>query len=716
MISTKVLERLSSPAELQRLSLKDLQELAEDIRELILNTVSKNGGHLAPSLGTVELTLALYSVFDFSIDKIVWDVGHQAYTHKILTGRKNIFHTLRTKGGISGFPRRSESKFDYFGVGHASTSISAALGLLLSEEIQNKFGKVIAVIGDGALTGGEAFEALNHAGQLKKNLIVILNDNEMSIAKNVGALSEYLSDVRLHPQYRKAKKDFEDFVKGLPMSEKILQAAYSVGYGLKSAIVPGNIFEAFGFTYLGPVDGHNIKVMQDIFTRARELDEPILIHVHTKKGKGYEPAEKFPEKFHGVGKFDKENGEVEKKVSPPTYTEIFSQAILELAEKNKKIVAITAAMPSGTGLKDFSKKFPERFFDVGIAEEHATTLAAGMAAGGLHPVVAIYSTFIQRAYDQILHDVCLQNLPVIFCLDRAGLVGEDGATLQSTFRDSTYTATDDLPKVDASALTKKLTLTGGVEDNTLIGGKGADLINGNAGDDLIIGNGGADTFVYSSGNDTIGDYGNGTDKISLTGALQDFNLDGDDVIIGFGSDSLTIAGMAGKKITFVENVGGRVTTQINIFAEDGMFNSAKTAQTLSADTTDFTAGTGIITIDGGLSTGEIEIVGNAKPNKIYAGNNGSTINGGTGSDSLWGGTGSDTFIYESGGGKDVIYGFDNNDALQIGGDFNATVKNNSIAFKVGSTANAITLKDYTADTFTINGDTYQISGNTLTKK
>ena len=413
-ISTKLLERLSSPAELQRFSLKDLEELAKDIREMILDTVSKNGGHLAPSLGTVELTLALYSVFDFSIDKIVWDVGHQAYAHKILTGRKNIFHTLRTKGGISGFPRRTESPFDYFGVGHASTSISAALGLLLSEEIQNKFGKVIAVIGDGALTGGEAFEALNHAGQLKKNLIVILNDNEMSIAKNVGALSEYLSDVRLHPQYRKAKKDFEDFVKGLPMSEKILQAAYSVGYGLKSAIVPGNIFEALGFTYLGPVDGHNIKVMQDIFTRARELDEPILIHVHTKKGKGYEPAEKSPEKFHGVGKFDKENGEVEKKVSPPTYTEIFSQAILSLAEKDKKIVAITAAMPSGTGLKDFSKKFPERFFDVGIAEEHAVTLAAGMAAGGLRPVVAIYSTFIQRAYDQILHDVCLQNLPVFF--------------------------------------------------------------------------------------------------------------------------------------------------------------------------------------------------------------------------------------------------------------------------------------------------------------
>jgi len=434
VIVTSLLERLTSPAELQRLSLIDLQLLADEIRELILNTVSKTGGHLAPSLGTVELTVALYSVFDFSIDKIVWDVGHQSYAHKILTGRKNIFHTLRTKGGISGFPRRVESPFDYFGVGHASTSISAALGLLLSEEIQNKFGKVIAVIGDGALTGGESFEALNHAGQLKKNLIVILNDNEMSIAKNVGALADYLSDVRLHPNYKKAKKDFEDFVKNLPMSEKILNAAYSVGYGLKSAIVPNTIFEALGFTYIGPVDGHNVSAMKDIFSRVNNyLDEPVLIHVHTKKGKGYEPAEKSPEKFHGVGKFNKLTGEIFKKVSPPTYTEVFAQAIVDCAEKNKKISAITAAMPSGTGLKNFAEKFPDRFFDVGIAEEHAVTLAAGMAAGGLIPVVAIYSTFIQRAYDQILHDVCLQNLPVIFCLDRAGLVGEDGATHHGIF-------------------------------------------------------------------------------------------------------------------------------------------------------------------------------------------------------------------------------------------------------------------------------------------
>lgn len=427
------MERLTSPAELHRVSLRELKELAEEIRELILNTVSKNGGHLAPSLGTVELTIALYSVFDFSIDKIVWDVGHQAYTHKILTGRKDIFHTLRKKDGISGFPRRIESKFDYFGVGHASTSISAALGLLLSEEIQHKFGKVIAVIGDGALTGGESFEALNHAGQLKKNLIVILNDNEMSIAKNVGALSDYLSEVRLNPQYRKAKKDFEEFVKGLPMSEKILNAAYSVGYGLKSAIVPGTIFEALGFTYIGPIDGHNISIMKDIFKKVSALDEPVLIHIFTKKGKGYAPAEKFPEKFHGVGKFKKDSGEIIKKVSPPTYTEIFSKSIVDFAEKNKKIVAITAAMPSGTGLKNFAEKFPERFFDVGIAEEHAVTFAAGLSAGGLIPVVAIYSTFIQRAYDQIVHDVCLQNLHVIFCIDRAGIVGEDGATHQGIF-------------------------------------------------------------------------------------------------------------------------------------------------------------------------------------------------------------------------------------------------------------------------------------------
>ena len=445
------MERLNSPAELHRMNLYELKILADEIRELILTTVAKNGGHLAPSLGTVELTLALYSVFDLSIDKIIWDVGHQTYTHKILTGRRDNFNTLRQRGGISGFPRRVESRYDHFGVGHASTSISAALGILTAEELQGGFGKVIAVIGDGALTGGESFEALNHAGQLKKKLIVILNDNEMSIAKNVGALSEYLSEIRLAPQYRRAKKEFEDLMRNLPIpdiGDKILNAAKSVRYGVKSAIVPDTIFEALGFVYLGPIDGHDINAMKDIFSRVSVIDEPVLIHVNTKKGKGYEPAEKFPEKFHGVGKFDKYTGEVAKKNSPPTYTEIFGNALIDCAKENEKIVAVTAAMPAGTGLKNFAMKFPRRFFDVGIAEEHAVTFAAGMAANGLRPVVAIYSTFIQRAYDQILHDVCLQNLPIIFCLDRAGLVGEDGATHHGVF-DMAYLRT--IPNINILA-------------------------------------------------------------------------------------------------------------------------------------------------------------------------------------------------------------------------------------------------------------------------
>ncbi|MBR0260834.1 MAG: 1-deoxy-D-xylulose-5-phosphate synthase [Selenomonadaceae bacterium] len=418
------------------MSLTDLEELAGEIRELILTTVAKNGGHLAPSLGTVELTLALYSVFDFSKDRLIWDVGHQAYTHKILTGRRDTFHTLRTLGGITGFPKRAESPFDSFGVGHASTSISAALGFLIAAEIEKVNRKVIAVIGDGALTGGMAFEALNHAGQLKKNLLVILNDNEMSIDKNVGALSEYLSKIRLKPQFHRVKKEFEDFVKNIPfrdVGEKILLAANSVRAGVSAAVFPGAMFEAFGFTYLGPIDGHDIKGMKDVFSRVGIINAPVLIHVNTTKGKGYPPAETAPEKFHGVGKFDKATGLVIKKKSPPSYTEIFSQAVIDCATRDKKIVAITAAMPTGTGLKKFAEKFPRRFFDVGIAEEHAVTLAAGMAAGGLKPVVAIYSTFFQRAYDQILHDVCLQNLPVLLCLDRAGLVGEDGATHHGAF-------------------------------------------------------------------------------------------------------------------------------------------------------------------------------------------------------------------------------------------------------------------------------------------
>ena len=430
------MKRLNLPAQLQTLSLVELEELAGEIRELILTTVAKNGGHLAPSLGTVELTLALYSVFDFSKDRLIWDVGHQAYTHKILTGRRDTFHTLRTLGGITGFPKRVESPFDSFGVGHASTSISAALGFLIASEIEKVKRKVIAVIGDGALTGGMAFEALNHAGQLKKNLLVVLNDNEMSIDKNVGALSEYLSKIRLKPQFHRAKKEFEEFVKNIPfrdLSEKILLAANSVKAGVSAAVFPGAMFEALGFTYLGPIDGHDIGGLKDVFSRVGVINAPVLIHVNTTKGKGYPPAETAPEKFHGVGKFDKATGQVIKKKSPPSYTEIFSQAVIDCAARDERIVAITAAMPTGTGLKKFAERFPHRFFDVGIAEEHAVTLAAGMAAGGLRPVVAIYSTFMQRAYDQILHDVCLQNLPVLLCLDRAGLVGEDGATHHGAF-------------------------------------------------------------------------------------------------------------------------------------------------------------------------------------------------------------------------------------------------------------------------------------------
>ena len=431
-----MLENIISPLELRKMTVKELDELAAEIRQFILSTVSKTGGHLAPSLGTVELTLALFSVFDLENDRIVWDVGHQAYTHKILTDRRDRFDTLRTLGGISGFPKRSESKYDAFGVGHASTSISAALGLLIADEISSKKNNVIAVIGDGALTGGEAFEGLNHAGQLKKNLIVVLNDNEMSIDKNVGALSEYLSQIRLTPRYRQAKKDFETFVKRIPIAsigDKILSTANSIKYGVKSAISAGGIFEALGFVYIGPVDGHDIKAMQETFTRIKELNEPVLIHVHTIKGRGYAPAEESPDKFHGVGRFDIETGEVEKKLTPPTYTSIFSRAVIDCAKKNDKLVAITAAMPSGTGLKTFGEMFPERFFDVGIAEEHALTLAAGMAAGGLHPIVALYSTFAQRGYDQLLHDICLQNLPLTLCLDRAGLVGEDGPTHHGVF-------------------------------------------------------------------------------------------------------------------------------------------------------------------------------------------------------------------------------------------------------------------------------------------
>lgn len=430
-----ILEKIENPQQLKNLSLQQLEKLALELRSFIIENVAQTGGHLAPSLGVVDLTIALHRVFDCPHDKIVWDVGHQAYAHKILTGRRDQFHTLRQKDGITGFPRLAESPYDSFGVGHSSTSISAALGMAIARDLNKEKNHVLAVIGDGALTGGEAFEALNHAGDLGKNLIVILNDNEMSIDPNVGALSEYLSKMRTAPQYNRAKKDFGGLLKSIPhIGDTVLKTAEHIKDSVRFFLVPGGLFEEMGFTYIGPIDGHNIELLLEVLEQAKLMDGPLLIHVRTKKGKGYLPAEIEPDKFHGIGKFNMTTGAVIKKMGmPPTYTDVFGQALLDLADENDDIVAITAAMPSGTGLKRFSKVFPKRFFDVGIAEQHAMTLAAGLAAGGKQPVIVLYSTFAQRAYDQMLHDVCLQNLPVVLCLDRAGVVGEDGPTHHGVF-------------------------------------------------------------------------------------------------------------------------------------------------------------------------------------------------------------------------------------------------------------------------------------------
>ncbi len=430
-----LLNRIEKPEDVKALTVRELEQLASELRHFIIDTVSQNGGHLAPNLGTVELTLALYSVFSFPEDKLVWDVGHQAYTHKILTGRRDAFKTLRKKGGITGFPNRSESVYDAFGVGHASTSISAALGMALARDAKGEKNQVIAVIGDGALTGGESFEALNNAGDLGTKLIVILNDNEMSIDANVGAMSEYLSRIRIAPQYARAKRDMGSLLMSIPhIGDKVYKTASHLKDGVRSVLVPGSLFEEMGFHYIGPIDGHNIALLEEVLASAKEMEGPVLIHIHTVKGKGYKPAEQAPEKFHGVGCFDPSTGKSAKKAGcAPSYTSVFSKALIDLAKDRPDILAITAAMPSGTGLKAFGQAYPKRFFDVGIAEEHAMTLAAGMAAAGMHPVIALYSTFAQRAYDQLIHDVCLQNLPVTLCLDRAGLVGEDGPTHHGVF-------------------------------------------------------------------------------------------------------------------------------------------------------------------------------------------------------------------------------------------------------------------------------------------
>lgn len=430
----RLLDTLSEPSQIKKLGFKDLYRLAGEIRSEIIGVVSKNGGHLASNLGTVELTLALHYVFDFPRDKLLWDVGHQSYTHKIITGRKDRFHTLRQAGGISGFPNRSESEYDAFGSGHASTSVSAALGFCASKKILGQEYDVIAVIGDGSLTGGMAYEALNNAEEVADGLIVVLNDNEMSINKNVGALASYLSKIRMNPGFVRARRDLRSLVRNIPaVGGKMLRAAEQLEDHLTYFLVPGVFFESLDFSYLGPFDGHNIEDLVDIFRKAKGIEGNKVIHVRTKKGKGYEPAEQDSCSFHGTAPFDIETGVARRKNTVPTYTEIFGGSLLRLAEKNDRIIAVTAAMTEGTGLTEFSRTFPERFFDVGIAEEHAVTFAAAMAAGGLIPVVSIYSTFLQRSLDQIIHDVCLQNLPVVFCLDRAGIVGEDGCTHQGVF-------------------------------------------------------------------------------------------------------------------------------------------------------------------------------------------------------------------------------------------------------------------------------------------
>ena len=425
-----ILNNITNPKDLKKLNYEDKKELAEEIRSYIIDVVSKNGGHLASNLGVVELTIALHSIFDTPKDKIIWDVGHQTYVHKILTGRKNQMKTLRMLDGISGFPKTTESEYDCFNTGHSSTSISAALGMARARDILNENYKVIAVIGDGALTGGMAEEALNDAGASKSNIIVVLNDNEMSISKNVGGISLLLGKMRTKNVYTKANEKVRVRMGNIPkVGNKIVKLTSRIKNSIKQIFISKMYFEDIGYTYLGPVDGNDIEAVEEILEQSKKCKGPVLVHVVTKKGKGYKPAEKNPSKFHGTAPFDKKTGEVLKAKSKD-YSKVFGEKLVEVAKNDNRIVAITAAMADGTGLSEFKKKYPKRFFDVGIAEQHAIGMAAGMAKSGLIPVVPIYSSFYQRAYDQVIHDVCMQNLHVIMCADRAGIVGNDGETHQ----------------------------------------------------------------------------------------------------------------------------------------------------------------------------------------------------------------------------------------------------------------------------------------------
>ena len=429
-----LLEKIQKENDSKQLKPEELEKLAEEIRQFLVEKISVTGGHLASNLGVVELTMALHLAFELPQDKMIWDVGHQSYTHKILTGRRAGFDDLRKYGGMSGFPKRKESECDAFDTGHSSTSISAGLGYVAARDIKGEEHSVISIIGDGAMTGGMAYEALNNASRLKSNFIIVLNDNNMSISENVGGMSRYLNGLRTAEAYTGLKKGVEDTLMKIPVQgEKILYQMKKTKSGLKQLFVPGMFFEDMGITYLGPVDGHDIRKLYKTFQEAKRVDHAVLVHVLTKKGKGYVPAEENPSRFHGIVPFDIETGEAKEKSSKDSYTDIFSKVFCDIAKQNDAVVGITAAMADGTGLARFARMFPDRFFDVGIAEEHALTFAAGLAAGGLKPVVAVYSSFLQRAFDQAIHDVCLQNLPVMIAVDRAGLVGSDGETHQGLF-------------------------------------------------------------------------------------------------------------------------------------------------------------------------------------------------------------------------------------------------------------------------------------------
>jgi 1-deoxy-D-xylulose-5-phosphate synthase len=429
-----LLDQIQSPKDLRRLSVRQLPQVAQELREEIIRTVSQVGGHFGGPLGAVELVVALHYAFNTPQDKLVWDVGYQAYAHKILTGRRERFHTLRQFGGISGFPHKDESPYDLFTIGHGATSISTALGLVVARDLLGESYKVVAIIGDGSIQAGMALEALNHAGYLKKDILIILNDNKMAIAPNVGALTRSLNRILTDPLYNRVRKEIERRLTRIPrFGFRLVRAAKRIEESLKNLLVPGILFEEFGLRYLGPVDGHDINSLLTTFQKLKPIKGPLLLHVLTTKGKGYPLAEQHPWKFHGVTPFEPSTGEFIKKSSQETFTHRFGTTLISLAKEDPTIVAITAAMPDGTGLVEFSQTFPDRFYDVGMAEQHAVALAAGLAKGGAKPVTAIYSTFLQRGYDQVIHDVCLQNLPVIFCMDRAGLVGEDGVTHHGVF-------------------------------------------------------------------------------------------------------------------------------------------------------------------------------------------------------------------------------------------------------------------------------------------